>query len=60
MRKALLVLIVLAAGVVAAFWLDNLGGSVEIQVGQTTIATHFSIALLLLVGPLSCCTWCWP
>lgn len=50
MRKAILVLIVLAVGVAAAFWLNDLGGSVEIQVGDTAVATSFPIALLLLVG----------
>jgi HemY protein len=50
MRKALLVLIVLALGVGAAFWLDNLGGNVEIQVGRHTLSARFPIALLLLVA----------
>ena len=48
MRKALLVIIVLAAGVIAAYWLDHLGGRVEIEVGATSITTSFPIALLLL------------
>ncbi|MBY0334468.1 MAG: heme biosynthesis protein HemY, partial [Acetobacteraceae bacterium] len=50
MRKALFVLLVLAAGVAAAFWLSDLGGDVQIQVGETTIATSFPIALLLLAA----------
>jgi HemY protein len=49
MRKALLVVIVLAAGVIAAYWLDHLGGRVEIEVGATAITTSFAIALLLLL-----------
>lgn len=49
MRKALLVFIVLAAGVIAAYWLDHLGGRVDIQVGATAITTSFPIALLLLL-----------
>ncbi len=50
MRNALLVLIVLAAGVLAAFWLADLGGSVDIQVGEVAIAVSFPVALLLLVA----------
>src|SRR5215212_342538 len=50
MRSALFVLIVLAVGVVAAFWLRDLGGAVDIQVGQTAISLSFPIALLLLVA----------
>ena len=49
MRKALLVFIVLAAGVIGAYWLDHLGGRVDIQVGTTSITTSFPIALLLLL-----------
>lgn len=49
MRKALLVIIILAAGVIAAYWLDHVGGRVDIQVGGTAITTSFAIALLLLL-----------
>lgn len=50
MRKALIVVIVLAAGVIAAYWLDHVGGRVDIQVGATSITTSFAIALLLLLA----------
>lgn len=50
MRYALLVLIVLAAGVIAAFWLADLGGTVDIQVADVAIAVSFPIALLILLA----------
>jgi HemY protein len=53
MRKALLVVIVLAAGVIAAYWLEHLGGRVDIQVGATSITTSFGIALLILLAAIA-------
>jgi HemY protein len=49
MRSAILVLLILAAGVAGAMWLADLGGTVEIQVGEAFIGTSFPIALLILV-----------
>src|SRR5215218_459321 len=48
MRRALLILVVLAAGVALALWLAQVGGSVEIRVGEYGIDTPMPIALLLL------------
>ncbi|WP_135470585.1 heme biosynthesis HemY N-terminal domain-containing protein [Crenalkalicoccus roseus] len=50
MRSALLILILLAAGVAAAFWLADLGGTVEIRVGETFIGLAFPIAVLILLA----------
>jgi len=50
MRRAIFILLVLAIGVVAAFWLADLGGTVEIRVGETFIATSFPIALVILAA----------
>ncbi|GGG47724.1 hypothetical protein GCM10010964_38880 [Caldovatus sediminis] len=49
MRRALALLVLLAAGVALALWLADLGGMVEIRVGDTWIGVSFPIALLLLV-----------
>jgi HemY protein len=49
MRKALLILLLLVAGVTAAFWLQDLGGQVEVRVGDTIVVTSFAVALLLLI-----------
>lgn len=48
MRSAITVLLVLAIGVAGAMWLANLGGSVEIKVGESYIATSFPLAVLIL------------
>ena len=50
MRRALWVLLFLAAGVGVALWLADVGGTVEIKVGDAWIGTSFPIALLLLVA----------
>ncbi len=50
MRRAILYLILLAAGVAGAMWLAQIGGSVEITVGETFIGLPMPIALLVLVG----------
>ncbi|MDN3568143.1 heme biosynthesis HemY N-terminal domain-containing protein [Paeniroseomonas aquatica] len=50
MRRALWVLLLLAAGVGLALWLADVGGTVEIKVGDAWIGTSFPIALLLLVA----------
>jgi HemY protein len=49
MRRAIFLLIVLAAGVALALWLANLGGSVEIRVGEAWIGVSFPIAVLILL-----------
>ncbi|MBD0271157.1 MAG: heme biosynthesis protein HemY, partial [Acetobacteraceae bacterium] len=46
MRRALLILVVLAAGVALALWLAQVGGSVEVRVGEYGIDTPMPIALL--------------
>ena len=48
MRRALWVLLLLAAGVGLALWLADVGGTVEIKVGDAWIGTSFPIALLVL------------
>lgn len=48
MRRALWVLLLLGAGVGLALWLANIGGTVEIKVGDAFIGTSFPIALLVL------------
>ena len=48
MRSALLILVVLAAGVALALWLAEVGGSVEVRVGETWIGVGMPIALLVL------------
>ncbi|HEY4250148.1 MAG TPA: heme biosynthesis HemY N-terminal domain-containing protein [Roseomonas sp.] len=50
MRRAVGLLILLAAGVALALWLAQVGGSVEIRVGDAWIGVSFPIAMLLLVG----------
>lgn len=49
MRRAISVLLLLAVGVAAAMWLAQLGGTVEIRVGEAWIGLSMPIALLLLV-----------
>ena len=48
MGRALLILVVLAAGVALALWLASVGGSVEVRVGEYGIDTPMPIALLVL------------
>jgi HemY protein len=48
MRRAILILVVLAAGVALALWLADVGGSVEVRVGDTWIGVGMPIALLVL------------
>ncbi len=48
MKRALLILVVLAAGVAFALWLAEVGGSVEVRVGETWIGVGMPIALLAL------------
>lgn len=50
MRSALYTLLILAAGVAGALWLADLGGTVDIKVGDAWVGTSFPIALLLLVA----------
>ncbi len=50
MLYALVVLAILAVGIFAAFWLADLGGTVEIRVGDTFIGVDFPIAVLILAG----------
>jgi HemY protein len=50
MRSALVLLLLLAVGVAAAFWLSDVGGGVEVRVGETWIGVSFPIALLLLAA----------
>jgi HemY protein len=50
MRRALGLLILLGAVVALALWLAQLGGSVEIRVGDAWIGVSFSVALLLLIA----------
>ena len=50
MRRALFWLMLLALGVAAALYLAQLGGSVEVQVGDAWIGTTFPVAMLLLAG----------
>ncbi|MDO9708028.1 heme biosynthesis HemY N-terminal domain-containing protein [Paracraurococcus lichenis] len=47
MRIAILVLLVLAAGVAGSMWLAGLGGTVEIKVGDSLVATSFPMAVLI-------------
>lgn len=50
MRRALLVLVALAAVTALAFWLAETGGTLEVQVGELWIGIGLPIALLLLAG----------
>ncbi len=49
MRNAIAILIALALVVGAALGLAQLGGTVEVKVGETWIGISFPIAVLLLV-----------
>jgi HemY protein len=49
MRRALALLVLFAGSVALALWLADLGGMVEIRVGDTWIGVSFPIALLMLV-----------
>jgi HemY protein len=49
MRRAITVLLLLGLGVALALWLAEVGGTVEIKVGDAWIGTTFPIALLILV-----------
>jgi HemY protein len=48
MARAIWVLLLLGIGTAAAMWLAELGGTVEVRVGEAYIATSFAIALLVL------------
>lgn len=48
MRHAITILLLLALGVAAAMWLAEVGGTVEIKVGDAWIGLGMPIALLLL------------
>jgi HemY protein len=48
MKRAILILLVLAAGVALALWLAEVGGTVEVRVGDTWIGVGMPIALLVL------------
>jgi HemY protein len=50
MRSAILILIVLAAGVAVAFRFHEIGGTVEIRVADHFVGVSFPIALLILIG----------
>lgn len=50
MRTAITILLVLVLGVAGAMYLAQLGGTVEIKVGDAWIGTSFPIALLLLAA----------
>jgi HemY protein len=49
MRRAVVYLLLLAAGVAAAMWLAQVGGSVEVRVGDAFIGVPLAIGLLALV-----------
>ena len=48
MRSAITILLLLVVGVAGAMYLNHLGGTVEIKVGDAWIGTSFPIALLVL------------
>ncbi len=48
MARAIWVLLLLGIGTAAAIWLAELGGTVEIRVGEAAIGTSFAIGLLIL------------
>jgi len=50
MRRAVLLLVALAAVTALALWLARLGGTVQIQVGETWIGVSFPVALLILAA----------
>lgn len=49
MRRAIGVLLLLAAAVALAMWLAELGGSLEIRVGSFWVGLPFSVALMALI-----------
>ena len=49
MRSALLFLILLAAGIAAVLWLVNLGGSIELRIGDAEVAVALPVGLILAV-----------
>lgn len=64
MRRALLLLAALAAVTALALWLARVGGTVEIQVGDTWVGVTFPVAIMALVvaflllhGVLSVIAW---
>lgn len=50
MRTAITILLLLVIGVAGAMYLSDLGGTVEIKVGDAWIGTSFPIALLILAA----------
>jgi HemY protein len=48
MRRAITTLLLLGIGIAVALWLAEVGGSVEIRVGDAWIGVSFPIALLIL------------
>ena len=50
MTTAILILLVLAAGVFIAFRAHEIGGSVEIRVGEHFVGVSFPIAVLILIA----------
>lgn len=50
MRRALMVLVALAAITALAFWFAETGGTIEVQVGELWIGVGLPIAVLVLVG----------
>jgi HemY protein len=48
MRRALIYLALLAAGVAGVLYLSKLGGSVEIRVADYEVTLHFAVALMIL------------
>ena len=50
MRRALKVLVALAAVTALAFWFAETGGTIEVQVGELWIGIGLPIAVLILVA----------
>lgn len=50
MRRALMVLVALAAATALAFWFADIGGTIEVQVGELWIGIGLPIAVLILVA----------
>ncbi len=50
MRSAITILLLLALGVAGAMWLADLGGTVEIKVGEAWVGLGLPVAVLLLVA----------
>ena len=50
MRRALMVLVALAAVTALAFWFAEIGGTIEVQVGELWIGIGLPIAVLILVA----------